>query len=263
MKYQIYKAGLIGCGILLTSNVWAAQNSLADLSEKQRLERLERLISSDVLRQQTQTMESLRVEISSLREQVEQQEYELQGMKQRQRNLYLDMDRRINNAEAGGRNTAALTVPVPPPNTTAVNTRAADGAVPVVIGDADGDEAYSTAFALLKEGQYKQSIQAFEKFKTSYPNSKYADNAQYWLGEASYVSRDYKKALTEFQQLISQYPASTKISGAHLKVGYVYFELKNWSAARDALQQVVNLYPGTSEAKKANERLQRMKREGH
>ena len=258
MKYQIYKVGLIGCGILLTSNVWAAQTSLADLSEKQRLERLERLISSDVLRQQTQTMESLRVEISSLREQVEQQEYELESMKQRQRNLYLDMDRRINNAEAGGRNTATFTVPVPPPNTTAANS-----AVPVVAGDVDGEEAYSKAFALLKEGQYKQSIQAFEKFKTSYPNSKYADNAQYWLGEASYVSRDYKKALTEFQQLISQYPASTKISGAHLKVGYVYFELKNWSAARDALQQVVKLYPGSSVAKKANERLQRMKREGH
>jgi tol-pal system protein YbgF len=135
--------------------------------------------------------------------------------------------------------------------------------VPVVAGDVDGQDAYSKAFALLKEGQYKQSIQAFEKFKTSYPNSKYADNAQYWLGEASYVSRDYKKALTEFQQLIAQYPASSKISGAHLKVGYVYFELKNWSAARDALQQTVKLYPGTSVAKKANERLQRMKREGH
>ena len=258
MKYQTYKVGLIGCVVLLTSNVWAAQTSLADLSEKQRLERLERLISSDVLRQQTQTMESLRAEISSLREQVEQQEYELESMKQRQRNLYLDMDRRINNAEAGGRNAATFTVPVPPPNTAAVNS-----AVPVVTGDVDGEEAYSKAFALLKEGQYKQSIQAFEKFKTDYPNSKYADNAQYWLGEASYVSRDYKKALTEFQQLISQYPASTKISGAHLKVGYVYFELKNWSAARDALQQVVKLYPGSSVAKKANERLQRMKREGH
>jgi tol-pal system protein YbgF len=258
MKYQIYKAALTGCVIFFTSNAWAAQTSLADLSEKQRLERLERLISSDVLRQQTQTMESLRAEISSLREQVEQQEYELESMKKRQRSLYLDMDRRINGVEAGSRNSVTFTVPVPPPNATATNS-----AVPVVAGDVDGQEAYSKAFALLKEGQYKQSIQAFEKFKTSYPNSKYADNAQYWLGEASYVSRDYKKALTEFQQLIAQYPGSSKISGAHLKVGYVYFELKNWSAARDALQQTVKLYPGSSVAKKANERLQRMKREGH
>jgi len=99
-------------------------------------------------------------------------------------------------------------------------------------------------------------------FKASYPNSKYADNAQYWLGEANYVSREYKKALQEFQQLISQYPESSKNPGAHLKIGYVYFELKNWSAAREALQKVITMYPDTTVAKKANERLQRMKREG-
>ena len=258
MKYQMNKIGFIACGVILTGNVWAADASLANLSDKQRLQRLERLISSDVLLQQTQTIQSLREEISSLRENVEQQEYELQSMKQRQRNLYLDMDRRINNAEAGSRNTVTFAAPVPPPNAS-VNNTAAPAAV---AGDVDGQDVYSKAFALLKEGQYKQSIVAFEKFKASYPNSKYADNAQYWLGEASYVSRDYKKALTEFQQLVAQYPDSSKISGARLKVGYVYFELKNWSAARDALQQVVTLYPGTTVAKKANERLQRMKREG-
>jgi tol-pal system protein YbgF len=132
-----------------------------------------------------------------------------------------------------------------------------------VAGDSDGQNSYSKAFALLKEGQYEQSIKAFEKFKANYPNSKYADNAQYWLGEANYVSRDYKKALSEFQQLIAQFPQSTKNPGARLKMGYVYFELKNWSAASDALQQVITLYPDTTVAKKANERLQRMKREGH
>ena len=259
MKFQKNKVGVITCMVLFTGNVWAADNSLADLSEKQRLQRLERLISSDVLLRQTQTMESLRKEISSLRENVEQQEYEIESMKQRQRNLYIDMDRRISNAEAGSRSSAEFSAPVPPPNAKQVT-----GVIPVATtGDVEGQEKYSKAFSLLKEGQYKQSIVAFEKFKAAYPSSKYADNAQYWLGEASYVSRDYKKALTEFQQLVAQYPESSKISGAQLKVGYVYFELKNWSAASDALQKVITLYPGTTVAKKANERLQRMKRENH
>lgn len=259
MRFQMHKLGFIACGLILAGNVLAADSSLDSLSEKQRIERLERLISSDVLHEQRQTLQSLREEISSLRGQVEQQEYELESMKQRQRNLYLDMDRRINSVEAGGSNSAKFVAPVPPPN-----TKVTGSAVPVAAaGDVDGQEAYSRAFALLKEGQYKQSITAFEAFKTSYPNSKYADNAQYWLGEASYVSRDYKKALKEFQQLIAQYPESTKNSGARLKIGYVYFELKNWSAAHDALQQVITLYPDTTVAKKANERLQRMKREGH
>lgn len=251
------KIGFIACGVLFAGNALAI-DSFSGLNDKQRLQRLERLISSDVLLEQTKTVQSLKEEVSSLREQIEQQEYELDSMKQRQRNLYLDMDRRINNAEAGSRNTAKLTSPVPPPN-----TQPANGVAPVVVmGDVDGQEVYSKAFGLLKEGQYQHSIKSFESFKMSYPNSKYADNAQYWLGEASYVSRDYKKALTEFQQLISQYPDSSKNSGARLKIGYVYFELKNWSAARDALQEVITTYPDTTVAKKAKERLQRMKREG-
>lgn len=259
MKNEIIKTSLLVCGLLASANILAEDSSLAGLSDKQRIERLERLMSSDVLREQTQTMQSMREEIASLRELVEQQEYELESMKQRQRNLYLDMDRRINNAEAGGRNSVRVAAPVPPPSTSSSKTVA-----PVVIaGDTDGQAAYSEAFALLKEGQYGQSISAFEKFRANYPNSKYADNAQYWLGEANYVSRDYKRALSDFQQLISQYPESSKNPGARLKIGYVYFELKNWSAARDALQQVITLYPDTTVAKKANERLQRMKREGH
>ena len=258
MKVEMVKASLLACTLLACGQLQAADEALSKLSDQQRIQRLERLMSSDVLREQTQTIQMLRQEISALREQIEQQEYVLESMKQRQRNLYLDMDRRINNVEAGGRNKSVSAAPVPPPNTSSAVKP------PVVVaGDTDGQEAYSRAFALLKEGQYKQSIDSFEAFKKSYPNSKYADNAQYWLAEANYVSREYKKALTEFQQLIAQYPESTKIPGARLKIGYVYFELKNWSAAREALQQVIKLYPDTTVAKKANERLQRMKREGH
>lgn len=259
MRYDTFKITVLLAGLAISNVVFAADKSLAEMSEKQRIERLERLMSSDILREQTQTIQSLRQEISTLRELLEQQDYELDSMKQRQRNLYLDMDRRINNVEAGSSNSGSFAAPVPPPNTGGkVSSPTA-----VVAGDVDGQDAYSQAFTLLKEGQYKESITAFEAFRKNYPDSKYADNAQYWLGEANYVSRDYKKALTEFQQLIAQYPDSSKNAGARLKIGYVYFELKNWSAANEALQQVVKLYPDTTVAKKANERLQRMKREGN
>lgn len=264
MKYQIKNRGLMKysfviCGLLFSGNILAAENSLENLSDQQRIQRLERMLSSDVLREQTETIQSLREEISVLRDQLEQQEYDVEGMKQRQRNLYLDMDRRINNVEAGGRNGAGSAAPVPPPN-----TASSPGTVPVAVaGDTNGQEAYSQAYTLLIEGQYEQSIKAFESFKQNYPNSKYADNAQYWLGEANAALRNYTEALTVFQQLIAQYPESSKIPGARLKIGYMYFELKNWATAKETLQQVMSLYPDTKVAKMANERLQRMKREGH
>lgn len=256
-------------GFFCSSLVFAADKTLDDLSDDQRLQRLERMLSSDVFRQQTQALHSLREEVSALRGQVEQQAYELNSMKQRQRNLYLDIDRRINNVEAGSVSASGAS-PVPPPNSedsplnpgvnSSVPGMPANGPAG---GDVDGSDEYTKAFTLLKEGQYEQSITAFNAFKAAYPNSKYADNAQYWLGEANYVLRDYKKALPIFQQLVSQFPESAKNPGARLKIAYVYFELKNWSAAREALQQVISLYPDTSAAKKAKERLARMKREGH
>lgn len=258
---QIMPVFVVTLALLLNALPVQAQNTKNALTEDQRLARLERLLSSDNLRQQTQTMNTLRDEISALREQVEQQTNALNSLKQRQRSLYQDMDRRINTMEMRGGASTSTSAPVPPPNTLA--GVAVVGAGAVATGDTEGKDAYGVAFGLLKEGKYQQSITEFESFIQAYPKSQYADNAQYWLGEANYVSREYKKALANFERLIAQFPDSTKIPGAKLKVGYVYFELKNWSAASEALQKVVKLYPGKTVAKKANERLQRIKREGH
>jgi tol-pal system protein YbgF len=272
IKCNLFSRSTIGCsvlvlGFLFTSAV-QADRILEDLSDNERLKRLERMVSSDFLRKQTQTIRSLREEISALREQVEQQNFDLSSMKQRQRNLYLDIDRRINHVEAGGSIPGAPSVS--PPNSTGNTTGdsslnpSGDSSVAGGSGSAgDGNEEYTKAFTLLKEGQYKQSITAFKAFREAYPNSKYASNAQYWLGEANYVLRNYKKALTIFQQLIAQYPDSSKNPGAHLKIAYVHYELKKWSAARDALHKVIGLYPEASVAKKAKERLARMKKERH
>jgi tol-pal system protein YbgF len=232
---------------------------LSRMTDKQRIERLENIIGSDVLMEQSRQLEALQQEVSMLREMLEEKDYELDLITQRQRSLYSDMDRRLNSLE-GGANRTVVAAPVPPPGASSVSP-----ASPVVVagGDKDGAQQYTAAFDLLKEGQYSKSITSFEGFLKNYPDSKYADNAQYWLGEANYVSRQYKTALDAFQTLIAKYPESTKIPGARLKIGYTYYELKNWSASKDALMQVVKLYPDTSVASKANDRLERIRREGH
>ena len=194
-----------------------------------------------------------------LRAMLEEKDYELNLMTQRQRSLYSDMDRRLNSLEGGVGRSGAVAPVAPPGPSSAAATPVAQPAA----NDKDGAQQYTAAFDLLKEGQYSKSIAAFEGFLKSYPESKYADNAQYWLGEANYVSREYKTALDVFQTLIARYPDSTKIPGARLKIGYTYYELKNWSAANDALAQVVKLYPDTTVASKARDRLERIKREGH
>lgn len=254
---------IICVAIGLDTSVYAREvDVISMMSVKQRLERVERLVSSDVLMERAQQMDMLREEITQLREQIDQQSYELDTINQRQRSLYLDMDRRLQSVETGGGISRVAPPPVPPP--VSGGGTGTSAAVPVLSGeDKNGKASYDKAFGSLKDGRYKQSLSAFGDFIRKYPESKYADNAQYWLGEANYAYRQYKQALSEFQSLIAKYPESLKIPGARLKIGYVYYELKNWSAARESLQQVIKLFPQTNVAKNARKRLDRMQREGH
>ncbi len=246
---------------LLSGNVVAADDKmLSRMTDKQRIERLENIIGSDVLVEQSRQLEALQQEVSMLRDMLEEKDYELDLITQRQRSLYSDMDRRINSLEGGASRTVTA-APVPPPSPSSASS--VSPAIVAAANDKDGAQQYTAAFDLLKEGQYSKSITSFNSFLKTYPESKYADNAQYWLGEANYVSRQYKTALDAFQTLIAKHPESKKIPGARLKIGYTYYELKNWSASKDALNQVVKLYPDTSVASKANDRLNRIKREGH
>jgi len=257
---------------------------LADssLSAEQRLSRLENLFKNQVMVEQSQRIEQIQQELSAIRELVESQEHQLGLIKQRQRNLYQDMDRRLNDLEikGGGQAAAGMAVagtaasssssgiasPVSPPSAGAGAASNTASAAPVIVpvgGDKNGKSAYTQAFNTLKEGKYQQAIISFNSFQLSYPDSVYGANAQYWLGEAYSVTRDYKTALGEFQKVVSQYPQSNKVEGAMLKIGYTYYEMSDWASAKKALDSVIAKFPGTTVSRKAKERLQRMKREGH
>ena len=118
--------------------------------------------------------------------------------------------------------------------------------------------AYKAAFSLLKAGQYDDSITAFNSFLEKYPNSQYADNAQYWLGETFYVRRQFEPAVEQYQKLIQSYPASKKRSHAMLKIGYSYHELGQIDQARAILEDIRNRYAGSAAARLAEDRIQRM-----
>jgi len=122
---------------------------------------------------------------------------------------------------------------------------------------------YDVAFQSLKDLKYADAAVQFQDFIDKYPNSEYADNAQYWLGESYYVTRNYDIALEAFQVLLSDHPDSPKVADGLLKVGYTHYELKQWDQARAALTQVQEQYPGTTVARLAGSRLRSMKLEGH
>ena len=101
------------------------------------------------------------------------------------------------------------------------------------------------------------AITGFKDFLKSYPASPLAENAQYWLGEAYYVTHDLDSAATSFCAVTQKWPSSRKTPDALLKLGYTQIDQKKVSEGRATLTEVTQKYPGTDAARLANERLQR------
>jgi tol-pal system protein YbgF len=117
---------------------------------------------------------------------------------------------------------------------------------------------YSQAFSALKAGSYSIAITGFKDFLTSYPQSPLAENAQYWLGEAYYVTRSYDDAGTAFRTVLQKYPQSRKAPDAMLKLGFTQYEQKHFAESRKTLEEVSTKYPDSDAARLATDRLKRI-----
>lgn len=243
-------------------------------------------------------MQQMREEIRLLRGMVEDQQQEIERLSERQRDQYLDLDRRISEGGMGRVDTEPQpgdepvmpdeTPPVtelprtetdPPPTggdvpevREPIDAQAEITPLPAPVGEGprdlgtpgeDEQTAYDEAFRALRELRYADAAEGFDEFLRRYPDSSYAPNAQYWLGEAYYVNRDFETALSTFQTLLSRYPGSSKEGDALLKIGFSHYELRQWPEARAALEQVRSEHTGTTLARLAENRLRTMRLEGH
>jgi tol-pal system protein YbgF len=237
-----------------------------------RLMRIERVVDNQSLLQIANQLEQLQVESRELRGELETLRRETESQGARQRELYLDVDRRLQMLEQSQvRAPAGPFDPAPGFGGDEFGVGGGDagpfagGALPDMpagpgaggaVAAGNDQEAYQTAFNLLQSRQYEPAAEAFRQFLTAHPNSRLADNAQYWLAETYYVRREFEGALPHFQRVLDQYPQSDKTPDALLKIGYCNYELRRWDAARTALQRVTREYPGTTAAQLATQRLQ-------
>lgn len=292
----------------------------ADADVMQRLERLERLLQSQGLLDMLQQIEAAQQELSSLQGEIEFQNHTLEQLKKRQRDLYTDIDQRLQTLERGGVVENAQVTDIimiessdnnsPPLQTlepigsdirTTTVTQQSDNSLMVEVietetvmapaevvsteqvtdtaaqSDNNVEDAtqvpmevsieldpvqiraqYQQAFNLLKQSQYEQAIKAFREFLLSNPQSDYSDNAQYWLGEAFYVTRQFEPALEEYNKLLVNYPDSKKLTHSLLKIGFCYHELGQLDEAVLRLEKLKQQHPGTTAARLAEERLKKI-----
>jgi tol-pal system protein YbgF len=236
-----------------------------------RMIRIEKIVNNQSLIELANQLDQLRSETAALRGDIEQLRHDTDSSASRQKELYVDVDKRLQSLEQAERGAALAPPPLstpslppassaPPPRSAAAAAGGAAAAAPKP-GVSD-KQAYQTAFDLLQARKYDEAAKAFTQFLSGYASSPLADNAQYWLAQSHYVQRQFNVALPEFQKVIEKYPQSSKLPDALLKVGYCQSELGNKSAARTALQQVMKQFPDTTAARLATQQLEKLSQEG-
>ena len=247
--------GIVGC-----STAPSAQDpvylKLTDLEA--RLIRIERVVDNQSLIELSAEVAQLRTQSQILLGEIETLQYESENGANRQRQLYLDVDGRLQTLEIA----QAQAIDPPPVAISDLQNEDAISVIPrpPILAGSDQDN-YQLAFDLLKNGRYVESAEAFEQFLAVFPSSPLADNAQYWLAETYYVQRQFTTALPTFQLVIDDYPNSTKLADALLKIGFCNYELQQWDDARNALSRVAREFPDTTAARLASQRLERLVQE--
>jgi tol-pal system protein YbgF len=191
-------------------------------------------------------LEELQVEVNELRGVTELHSHKLSQVLERQRELYQEIETRVSQALKSPQ-------PVPP----AIAANSSGNSNQNYSSNLTENEAYDRAVNLvLKEKQYDKAIPAFQAFNQTFPNSTYAPNAHYWLGQLLFNKGRLEEAEKEFNTVVEQYTSSNKRADAMLKLGMVAQKQGQKAKAVAMYQTLIQTYPDSTAAQLAQPRLQ-------
>lgn len=231
--------------------VYDANGSTSNLEE--RIAVLERMVDSrtEMQHRLQQQIDSMQGEIDELRGAVEVHTNQLEKVLERQRELYLEIDKRVEALKQSGYSASSTSTTVPATSGTPVTTPAVSAPT-----GADESAAYDNAVNLiLKSREYDKAIPAFQDFIAKFPNSEYAANAHYWLGQLLFNKQQWADASEHFNVVANRFTDSTKRPDALLKLGVIAERQGDNAKAKQLLQQVVSQYPDSSARKLAESKL--------
>ncbi len=201
-------------------------------------------------------MQGLRDEVRLLRGMVEELKHELQIVKQRQLDDYLDIDRRLGSQSLADDNaysddqsgsSSAVTPLYGEPSLQKGSGESsideavvmpADGLVVLAADDGTVKTDYEAASnKLLKGRDIDGAAAALQLHLDKYPASPYTANAYYWLGEIYLLQRRDELARQSFTTIVEQYPNHAKVMDSNFKLGKIYFQLDQTKLARRYLEK--------------------------
>jgi len=242
--------GVILSGLLVP----AFGQGLGPLSVEERVQssRQSQTVNDEALMMLLQQLQQYEQELNSLRGRYEEMRFELDSMKQADRDRYLDLDTRINalSASAGAAPSTSTTGPV---GTGTAATKATDPEAERA--------AYMAARELLYASRFNDSRLAFENYLATYPQGQFRDFSHFWLGESwrSLEKPDANKAMEQFRIVIERYPDSTRVPSAMYRLAVLQTESGKTAEAKVTLNRVIQQFPTSSEAGYARTMLEQLK----
>ncbi|HUS23481.1 MAG TPA: tol-pal system protein YbgF [Candidatus Binatia bacterium] len=212
---------------------------------EQRLDTLQRRLDNLNLAAQSQETRRLDSDLRTLRGDVEALQNAANQSDKRGRDLYQDLDRRLQKLENENR-----------PARLSMEPRLSNP--PPVPATQEEESTYLRVFDLLKNGRYDDAITGFRDLLARWPQGKYADNSWYWLGEAYFIKRDLKAAQDSFQTLLERFPASAKLPDALYRQIEIFTDQKQTDAAKGAYDRLTRDYANSSAAAKARQKFDKL-----
>lgn len=232
--------------------------------------------TSQMLIDQSRLMEQMNRDVSELRGQIELLSNQVGLLEKRQKDLYMDIDTRLQPIEAGRLKT---TTPQPAPQTTKPATSLAAEAKPVEklepapvvipqtppvisaqpqtppVDPAAALKAFESALDLFRTGKYKDAVNAFNQFGQSYGTSEQAPAAQFWLGNSYYALGDCVQVIISQQILLAKWPNSTRAPDGMVNIANCQAELGQKAESQKTLKELVARYPESKAAIAARQQI--------
>ncbi len=204
-------------------------------------------------------------EIQQLNGKLEEQANLIAELKKKQSIMYSDFDDRLQQVETKFNNSNKTSaVESSPPKEQDVEASPSKSVSPAPVSpassgqNAEGDkkQQYMQAYDAFRNGQTLEAITQFNMLLSKDPTNQYANNAQFWLGEAYRVNKNTDSARKAFSLVIEKYPNSAKVPDALLKLGAIEMEQRNMTKAKEYFTRVITDFPSSASAQIAAKKLQ-------
>ena len=210
---------------------------------------------NDALKQQQQSVTG---PVASVGTKLEQMSEDFRAV----RETVLDMNSRMGKLDAklaDLQNTINIikNPPAAPPPVTGVGgTSPAATAQPA--GPPPGmnpESTYTNAFRDYTSGSYDLAMQEFTDYLKYFPNTQFAPNAQYYIGDIYSKRKDYENAIQAFDAVLEHYSENSKTAAAHYKKGEALLALGRRDAAAREFRDIVAHFSDSEVAPRAKAQL--------